>query len=97
MSKVLFSVSYTVADGKRTDYLSLVAKLLKFYAGTPVAYAVYEDASKHNQFQEVYVYPSMEAYEASDDPENTKDVADVLDAIYSMASGVSYHVAKEVA
>lgn len=97
MPRVLFRVSYSIADGKRADFLSLIAKLRSHYAGTGVEYGVFEDASKHNHFQEVYVYPTYEAYEASDDPDNSKDIAEVLDSIYGMATGISYHVAKEVA
>jgi len=96
MPKVLFRVSYAIPDGKRTDYLSLVNKLRAFYSANGVEYAVYEDISKHNNFHEVYVYSSLEAYEASDDPENTKDVSDVLDAVYGMTSNVVYSVSKEV-
>lgn len=96
MPKVLFTVSYTIQDGKRTEYLALVTKLRTFYTANGVGYAVYEDNSKHNHFQEVYVYSSMEAYEASDDPETTKEVADILDAVYSLATGVTYNVAREV-
>ncbi len=97
MARVLFRVSYIIPDGKRTNYLSLVGRLREFYAGQDVQYSVFEDTVKHNHFQEIYVYPTTEAYEASDDPENTKEVADVLDAIYGMATNVVYHVAKEIA
>lgn len=97
MPRILFRVSYAIPDGKRSEYLSHIAKLRTFYQATGVEYSVFEDQGKHNHFQEVYVYPSAEAYEASDDPENTKDVADVLDAVYAMASNIAYHVAKELA
>ncbi len=96
MSRVLFRVTYAIPDGKRAEYLALIGKLRTHYAANAVEYSVFEDNTKHNHFQEVYVYPSMEAYEASDDPENTKDVADILDSIYAMANHVSYQVAKEV-
>lgn len=97
MPRVLFRVSYSIPDGKRTEFLSLINKLRAFYTANGIDYSVYEDNSHHNQFQEVYVYPSMEAYEASDDPESTKDIADVLDVVYGMTSNVTYNVAREVA
>ncbi|GMV53766.1 MAG: hypothetical protein D8M52_08400 [Chlorobi bacterium] len=96
MSRVLFRVSYTIPDGKRSEYLMLVRKLHSFYAANAVDYSVFEDNTKHNHFQETYIYPSIEAYEASDDPDNTREIADVLDAVYSMADNVVYNVAKEV-
>jgi hypothetical protein len=97
MSRVLFRVAYAIPDGKRAEYLSLVGRLRQHYAANAVEYSVFEDHTKHNHFQEIYVYPSMDAYEASDDPENTKEIAEVLDSIYGMAKAISYHVAKEIA
>lgn len=96
MPRVLFRVTYLIPDGKRSEYLSLVGKLRKHYASNGIDYAVYEDKGKHNHFQEVYVYPSMEAYEASDDPSTLTDVSETIDAVYAMASKVEYDVAKEV-
>ena len=97
MSRVLFRVTYTIPDGKRTEYLTLIDKLRKHYASNGVDYSVFEDKGRHNHFQEVYVYPTMEAYEASDDPSSLSDISDVIDAVYAMAANVEYDVAKEIA
>jgi len=96
MSRVLFRVSYTIPDGKRANYLKLVERMQSFYAGSEIGFAVYEDRSTHNKFQEVYIYPSTEAYDASDDPESTKAIADVIDEVYAMAEDVRYDVADEI-
>jgi quinol monooxygenase YgiN len=96
MSRVLFRVAYSIPDGKRQEYLALVSKLRQHYTANDVEYSLFEDHNKHNHFQEVCVYPSMEAYDASDDPENSKDIADVLDSVYGMATNITYSVAREV-
>ncbi len=95
MSRIMFTVSYVVPDGKRSEYLGLMQKLSQFYASTGVDYAVMEDKAAHNHFREVFRYASEEAFEASDDPESTRDVADVIDAVYGIVTNVQYttHVA----
>ncbi|MBU3742847.1 MAG: hypothetical protein FGM24_11300 [Candidatus Kapabacteria bacterium] len=96
MSKVLFRVSYSIPDGKRPEYLAAVSKLQQHYRGTNIDYAVYETKGKHNHFQEVYVYPGIEAYEASDDPETLAGVSQYVDKIYALATNVSYDVSFEI-
>lgn len=95
MSRIMFTVSYVVPDGKRAEYLGLMQKLIQFYASTGVDYSVLEDNAAHNHFREVFRYASEEAFEASDDPETTRDVADVIDAVYGIVTNVQYttHVA----
>lgn len=97
MANVLFRVSYSIADGKRPEYLTAIAAVKAFYASTDVSFAVYETKGKHNHFQEVYVYPSAEAYEASDDPDTTAPISGAIEKIYSLAKDISYDVATEVA
>lgn len=97
MPRVQFRISYSIPDGKRAEYLALIEKLKAHYAQGEAAYAVYEDQGRHNHFQEVFVYASAEAYDASDDPELTKPVADVIDAVYALARDVQYSVSTEIA
>jgi len=97
MPRVLFRVTYSIPDGKRSEYLTLIDKLRKHYASNGIDYSVFEDKGRHNHFQEVYVYPSMEAYEASDDPASLTGVSEAIDAVYSIANNVEYDVAKELA
>lgn len=97
MSKVLFRVSYSIADGKRVEFLTAIAAVKAFFASSDVSFALYETKGKHNHFQEVYVYASPEAYEASDDPESTAPISNAIEKIYALAKDVTYDVATEVA
>ena len=97
MAKVLFRVSYSIPDGKRTEYISAITAVKAFYAATDIQYSVFEVKNKHNHFEEVYVYPSAESYEASDDPATTADITAQIDKIYALAQNVVYGVANEVA
>ncbi|MCU0330738.1 MAG: hypothetical protein MUC47_07130 [Candidatus Kapabacteria bacterium] len=97
MPRVLFRVSYAIPDGKRADYLALVEKLRRHYAGSDVQYAVFADQHRHNHFQEVTIYPTVEAYEASDDPATIGEAASaVIEQIATLALDVQYSVATEV-
>ena len=97
MARVHFSVTYSIADGKRGDFLNAIANVRAFYANTDVEFSLFEVKGKHNHFQEVYVFPSAESYEASDDPEATAPISASLETIYSLAKDVRYDVANEVA
>lgn len=94
---VLFRVSYSIPDGKRPEYLAAIASVRAFYASSDTSFALYEVKGKHNHFEEVYVYPSVEAYEASDDPEVTAPIAAAIEKIYALATNVVYAVSTEVA
>lgn len=96
MSKVLFSISYSIPDGKRPDYLSAISAVREFYSGSDVSFSLFETKGKHNHFQEVYVYPNQDAYEASDDPATTAAISASIEKIYALASNVTYDVAHEV-
>jgi hypothetical protein len=97
MARVHFSVTYSIADGKRGEYLNAIANVRAFYANTDVDFSLFEIKGKHNHFQEVYVFPSADSYEASDDPEATAPISASLEKIYSLAKDVRYDVANEVA
>ena len=96
MARVLFRVSYTIPDGKRNEYLKLVGQIGLFYKNSEVSFRVYEERAQHNRFQEVFIFPSKEAYDASDDPETIKGIADIIDDVYAMATDVRYDVADEI-
>ena len=93
---VLFRVSYSIPDGKRPEYLAAIAAVRAFYAASETVFSLYETKGKHNHFEEVYVYPSVEAYEASDDPETPAAIASAIEKIYALAANVTYAVATEV-
>jgi hypothetical protein len=96
MPRVHFRVSYSIPDGKRPEYLAAIGALRKHFGTTDVQYGVFESKGKHNHFQEVYIYPSVEAYEASDDPDTNTEIAGAMDKIYALATDVTYDVAFEV-
>ncbi len=96
MAKVLFRVSYTIPDGKRPEYLTSINAVKDFYAGSGITFDVFESKGKRNHFQEVYVYASEEAYEASDDPETTAPISGAIEKIYGLAKDVVYDVSIEV-
>jgi hypothetical protein len=47
-------------------------------------YSVYQIEHKHNHFQEVYIYPSEDAYEAAEDAENPQ-ADSLVQQIYALA------------
>ncbi|MBM4178525.1 MAG: hypothetical protein FJ211_04240 [Ignavibacteria bacterium] len=97
MARIHFSVSYSIADGKRGEYLQAIANVRAFYENSDINFSLFEVKGKHNHFQEIYVYPSPESYEASDDPETTAPISASLEKIYSLANSVRYEVSNEIA
>lgn len=96
MSRVLFRVSYSIPDGKRPEFLAAVQKLRQYYSGNGVEYSVFESKNKHNHFQEVYVYASVEAYDQSDDPSTITEISAAMEKIYALAQDVTYDVSNEL-
>lgn len=97
MAKVLFTVAYEIPDSSRGHYLELVSQLKPLLNTNGTTYSVYEVEHKRNFFQEVYIYPSAEAYEAAEDIENPQ--ADTLiQQIYELAKEhkVTYSTVLEV-
>ena len=68
MSKVLFSIQYEIASDRRDEYLKVIRELKTLLKADGLeSYAVYEVKGKSNNFQELYTFVSLEAYEAFDD------------------------------
>ncbi len=73
MSKVIFSVQYEIIPNKRDDYLSVIRELKNLLKAEGLEnYSVYEVKGKVNQFQEIYTFSSMEAYEKFEDDQNER-------------------------
>ena len=73
MGKVIFSISYDILPNKRTEYLDIVRELKNIIKSDGLeSYTVYEQKSKDNSFQEIYVYKSQQAWEDSDEVENER-------------------------
>lgn len=98
MAKVMFTVSYEIPDAARSQYLGLVSQLRPLLNANGTAYSVYELENKRNYFQEVYIYPNEEAYEAADDAENAQADA-LIQQIYALAKDhkVNYSASIEAA
>jgi quinol monooxygenase YgiN len=68
MSKVIFTVQYEIKPEKREEYLSSIKELkLLIKPEGMESYAVYEVKGKSNNFQEIYVFSSEEAYDSYED------------------------------
>ena len=73
MSKVLFSIQYEILPEKRDEYLKVIRELKNLLSTDGLeSYSVYEVKGKTNNFQELYTFSSMEAYEAFDDDTNER-------------------------
>ncbi|MBI1932781.1 MAG: hypothetical protein HYS24_09625 [Ignavibacteriales bacterium] len=73
MAKVIFSISYDILPEKRNDYLGIVRELKSIIKSDGLeSYSVFEQKSKENSFQEIYVYKSQQAWEDSDESENER-------------------------
>ena len=73
MGKVIFSIKYGIQPEKRNEYLSVVRELKSLVKAEGLeSYSVYEEKNKQNNFSEVYVFASKEAYESFDDIEDER-------------------------
>jgi len=84
VAKVMFSVAYEIPESARAQYLNLVAQLKPLLNTHGTVYSVYQIEHKHNHFQEVYIYPSEDAYEAAEDAENPQ-ADSLVQQIYALA------------
>lgn len=68
MPKVIFTVQYEIKPEKRDEYLNSIKelKLLVKPEGME-SYSLYEIKGKPNNFQEIYVFSSEEAYDSFED------------------------------
>lgn len=77
MSKVIFSIRYNIFPEKRKEYLDIVRELKTLVKAEGLeSYSVYEQKNKPNNFEEVYIFSSQEAFENFDD--NQDERIDIL-------------------
>ncbi len=77
MGKVIFSIKYSILPEKRTDYLDVIRELKNLVKTEGLeSYSVYETKGKANDFEEIYVFESNQAYEDFDD--QSDDRVDIL-------------------
>lgn len=73
MGKVIFSIKYGIQPEKRSEYLGVIRELKSLVKADGLeSYSVYEEKNKQNNFSEVYIFNSEEAYEKFDDIENER-------------------------
>jgi len=73
MSRVVFSISYDIIPEKRTEYLDVVRELKSIVKSEGLeSYSVFEQKSKDNSFNEIYIYDSKEAWENADEVDNER-------------------------
>jgi len=77
MSKVILSIRYNVFPERRQEYLNVVRELKSIVKAEGLeSYSVYEQKNKPNNFEEIYVFQSAEAFESFDD--NQDERIDIL-------------------
>jgi len=77
MSKVIFSIRYNIIPDRRNEYLDVVRELKNLVKAEGLeSYSVYEQKNKANNFEEVYIFNSPEAFENFDD--NQDERIDIL-------------------
>ena len=73
MGKVIFSIQYEISANKRDEYIGIVKELKNLLKADGLEnYSVYEVKGKHNNFEEIYIFSSSEAYENFDDNQNER-------------------------
>lgn len=73
MDKVVFTISYDIIPDKREEYLDVVRELKNIIKSDGLlSYSVFEQKSKPNSFQEIYIYESKQAWEDSDEVSNER-------------------------
>lgn len=73
MSKVIFSIRYHVFPERRQEYLDVVRELKNLVKAEGLdSYSVYEQKNKPNNFEEVYLFNSEEAFENFDDNQDER-------------------------
>ncbi len=73
MSKVIFTIQYEIASGKREEYLGVIKELKNLLKADGLeSYSVYEVKGKPNNFEEIYSFASSDAYENFDDNQSER-------------------------
>lgn len=68
MGKVIFAIKYSILPEKRADYLDVVRELKTLVKTDGLeSYSVFEAKNKPNDFEEIYIFESNQAYEDFDD------------------------------
>ncbi|MFN5865790.1 MAG: hypothetical protein ACK45R_02210 [Candidatus Kapaibacterium sp.] len=94
MSRVMFTVSYSIAAESMPTYNELVRRLTKANAERGLEYFVFR--KRNNEFTEVTIYADQEAFDQADDMMEDEIVGDYIARINAIAQDVSYETLTEV-
>ncbi len=73
MPKVIFNIQYEIPPDKKEEYLSVIKELKTLLNPEGLeSYSVYETKGKNHLYQELYIFNSVEAYEAFDDDQSER-------------------------
>ena len=73
MAKVIFSIQYEINSSKKEEYFGVVKELKNLLKAEGLeSYAVYEIKGKPNNYQEIYVFSSDEAFDKFDDNQDER-------------------------
>ena len=77
MSRVVFSIKYSIQPERRQDYLDVVRELKNLVKAEGLeSYSVFEQKNKANNFEEIYIFKTQDAYDRFE--ENTDERIDIL-------------------
>ncbi len=77
MNKVVFTIRYEIQKDKLDEYFKIVRELKSLLKGNGIEdYSVFNVKRKENEFVEIYIYESREAWEEFD--ETTDERVDIL-------------------
>jgi len=98
MSRVMFTISYSIKPENRDQYLMLI-KEMKHHLTTvgKKDYSVFEAKSKRNQFTEVFISSSLEEFDNLEDnlDEKTQELISTLEGFVD-DSGMKYNTIVEI-
>jgi L-rhamnose mutarotase len=98
MSRVMFTISYSITPERRENYLQLIRDLKDHF--TTIGrknYSVFEAKGKKNHFTEVFLTESLEEFDALEDnhDEKTQELIQKLEALVD-TGGMKYSTMVEV-
>ncbi|MES2764282.1 MAG: hypothetical protein V4642_00305 [Bacteroidota bacterium] len=97
MARVLFTITYTVSENQKKYYQELITQVKGKFASNPdVQYSVFEVRGKRNTYQEVFIYPSKEVFDASDEIAEKVHATELVEQIHALTENVQYTTAFEV-
>jgi hypothetical protein len=98
MSRVMFTISYSIDPERRDQYLALLGELKGHFAALERKnYSVFESKGKKNHFTEVFLTESLEEFDALEDnqDEKTQELIQKLEACVDKG-GMKYSTMVEV-